>query len=132
MSLEHDALPEREAIHQETDIEVLRDWHENALDLFDSLKSQIAAFNMFEYHDDEDYDWATRAQSKVGYAGTTLRRIERRIVEIGLDLPITVDRKERQRIRSLENLVGFLQRLCERNNIEHGTSPVTYSKGDAA
>jgi hypothetical protein len=132
MSLEHDSLPEREDIHQENSIKTLCEWHENALDLLDSLKAQIAAYNLFEDHDDEDYGWAARAQSKVGYAGTTLRRVERRMIELGLDLPLTVDKKERQRIRFLEGLVGFLQRLCESNGVVHGTDPVVYTKADKA
>jgi hypothetical protein len=132
MSLDQDTLPERGAIHQETSVKVLCDWHEDALDLLDSLKSQIAAYNMFDDHDDDDYDWAARAQSKVGYAGTTLRRVERRMIELGLDLPLTVDKKERQRIRFLEGLVGFLQRLCESNGVVHGTDPVVYTKADKA
>ena len=129
MSLEHDAMPEREKIEQETNTKTLMDWHDNAIDLLDSLKAQVAAHNLFEGYDDEDDDgWAFRAKTKAGYVGTALRRIERRMVEVGLDLPLTVGRKERERMHYLEGIVGFLQRLCDRNEIEHGTPPIVRTK----
>jgi hypothetical protein len=130
MSSEYEAFPERKEIEQETSAEVLCEWYNEASDLLDNIKAQIAAHNLFVYHDEESCEWASRARSKAGYAGTALRRIERRMIKIGLELPLNVDRKERQRIRFLEGLVGFLQRLCERNDIEHGTDPVVYSKGE--
>lgn len=131
MSLDHDTMPEREKIQQETDAKVLMEWHDNAIDLLDSLKSQVAAHNLFEDYEDEDDDaWAFRAKTKAGYVGTALRRIERRMVEVGLDLPLTVGRKERQRMRYLEGLISFLQRLCDKNGIEHGTTPIVRTKSE--
>lgn len=130
MSLEHEALPDRGEIQQETDAEVLSDWHENAIDLLDNIKSQIAAYNLFEEHNEDSDSWAIRTQAKAGYVGTALRRIERRMVEIGLELPLTVGRKERDRIRFLEGLANFLQRLCDRNEIDHGTERISRPKDD--
>ena len=128
MSLEHDAMPERSEIEQETSTKVLVDWHDNAIDLLDSLKAQIAAHILFGVYDDDDEAWAFRAKTKAGYVGTALRRIERRMVQIGLELPLTVGRKERERMHYLEGVVGFLQRLCDRNEIEHGTPPIVRTK----
>jgi hypothetical protein len=128
VSLEHDAMPERSEIEQETSTKVLVDWHDNAIDLLDSLKAQIAAHILFGVYDDDDEAWAFRAKTKAGYVGTALRRIERRMVQIGLELPLTVGRKERERMHYLEGVVGFLQRLCDRNEIEHGTPPIVRTK----
>lgn len=128
MSLEHDAMPERSEIEQETSTKVLVDWHDNAIDLLDSLKAQIAAHILFGVYDDDDEAWAFRAKTKAGYVGTALRRIERRMVQIGLELPLTVGRKERERMHYLEGVVGFLQRLCDRNEIEHGTPAIVRTK----
>jgi hypothetical protein len=128
MSLEHDAMPERSEIEQETSTKVLVDWHDNAIDLLDSLKAQIAAHILFGVYDDDDEAWAFRAKTKAGYVGTALRRIERRMVQVGLELPLTVGRKERERMHYLEGVVGFLQRLCDRNEIEHGTPPIVRTK----
>ena len=124
MTTEQDSLPDRFDIRRETSIKTLCDWHEDALDLFDKIKSQIVVHNLIEDHDDEDYDWASRAKLKAAYAGTALRRIERRMIEMGLDLPLTVDRHERHRIRFLEGLANYLQRLCDDNGIEHGSAPI--------
>jgi len=132
MNIEHDTMPDREEIQQETSAKVLLDWHENAVDLYDNLKAQVAAHNLFDDHSSDDVDWAIRAKSKAGFVGVSLRRIERRMVEIGLELPLTMDRKERQRIRHLEGIAGFLQRLCDKNGIEHNTAPVVRTKSEEA
>jgi hypothetical protein len=121
-------MPERSEIEQETSTKVLVDWHDNAIDLLDSLKAQIAAHILFGVYDDDDEAWAFRAKTKAGYVGTALRRIERRMVQVGLELPLTVGRKERERMHYLEGVVGFLQRLCDRNEIEHGTPPIVRTK----
>jgi len=130
MNIEHDTMPDREEIQQETSAKVLLDWHENAVDLYDNLKAQVAAHNLFDDHSSDDVDWAIRAKSKAGFVGASLRRIERRMVEIGLELPLTMDRKERQRIRHLEGVASFLQRLCDKNGIEHNTAPVVRTKSE--
>ena len=122
MSFDTDNLPSREAIQQQTNAETLNAWHEEAIDLMDTVKAQLEAHNLIDQHEDEDYDWAMRAKGKAGYVGTALRRIERRMVQIGVPLPLTVDRKERDQIRHLSNLVSYLQRICDKNGIEHDTA----------
>jgi hypothetical protein len=122
MSFDLDNLPKREEIQTQTDLVTLNEWHEEAIDLLDTLKAQLAAYNLLDQHDDEDYEWAIRVKGKAGYAGTALRRIERRMVQLDAPLPLTVDRKERELINHLNGIVGFLQRLCEKNDIEHGTA----------
>jgi hypothetical protein len=131
MTIEQDSLPDRFAIRRETRIKILCDWHEDALDLFDKIKAQISVHNLIEDHDEESYEWADRAKLKAAYAGTALRRIERRMIELGLDLPLTVDRHERNRIRFLEGLANFLQRLCDDHGIEHGSTPIRIKKNEA-
>jgi hypothetical protein len=130
MSLDQDTLPERYEIEDETDHDTLRQWHTDAVDLFERIKAQIAAHNLFDDHDDDEIEWAHRAKHKAGYAGTALRRIERRMVAVGLELPLTVQRKERQRIVFLEGLADFLQRTCDEAGIEHGTAPIVRTKGE--
>ena len=130
MSLDYEALPERGEIQQETNPEVLTEWHENILDLLDNIKSQVAAYNLFDFHDEDEDSWAIRTRANAGYVGTALRQIERRMVEVGLELPLTVGRKERDRIRFLQGLVNFLQRLCDRNEIDHGTDRVSRPKDE--
>lgn len=124
MSIDQDTLPERADIERERDPKVLKGWHTDALDLFEKIKAQIDAHNLFGDHDDDEYAWASRARMKAGYAGTALRRIERRMLDLDLELPLTVDRRERHRIRYLENLAVKLQRICDEAGIKHNTKPI--------
>ena len=119
MTTEREYLPERDEVAKETNVLTLTLWHEDAVDMLDRLKSQLTAHNMIDDHSEEDYSWANRVKLKAGYAGTALRRIERRLVTLGLPLPLTVDRKERERIKYLEERVGFLKTLCH----SHGINP---------
>jgi hypothetical protein len=133
MSLYRDILPEREEIHEETNTETLLYWHEDATDMFEMLKERLAAYNMATDRTDDERNWAIRAKGKIAYAGTVVRRIERRMLELSMDLPMTVSRKERQReerdrIEYLEGLAILLQRLCRENGIEHGTDPIKRTK----
>lgn len=116
MTTDREYLPERDEIAKETNVLTLSLWHDDAVDMLDRLKAQLTAHNMIDDHSDEDYSWANRVKLKAGYAGTALRRIERRLILLGLPLPLTVDRKERERIRYLEERIGFLKTLC----ISHG------------
>jgi hypothetical protein len=88
MSFDLDNLPKREEIQTQTDLVTLNEWHEEAIDLLDTLKAQLAAYNLLDQHDDEDYEWAIRVKGKAGYAGTALRRIERRMVQLDAPLPL--------------------------------------------
>ena len=119
MTTDREYLPERDEVAKETNVLTLSLWHEDAVDMLDRLKSQLTAHNMIDDHSEEDYSWANRVKLKAGYAGTALRRIERRLITLGLPLPITVDRKERERIKYLEDRVGFLKTLC----IDNGINP---------
>ena len=125
MSEDPDNLPSREEIQQEKDIATLCEWHEDTLDLFDTLKAQLAAYNLITEYEDDEYAWAMRAKTKAGYAGVTLRRIERRMIQLNLPLPLTVDRDERDRIRHLQGVIRFLRKLCDSHGIDHGGAPTT-------
>jgi hypothetical protein len=125
MSEDPDSLPSREEIHRETSTATLFEWHEDTLDLFDILKAQLAAYNMITDHEDEEYAWAMRAKTKAGYAGVTIRRIERRMIQLNIPLPLTVDREERDRIRHLQGVVRFLRKLCDSRGIDHAGAPTT-------
>lgn len=119
MTTDREYLPERDEVAKETNVLTLSLWHDDAVDMLDRLKSQLTAHNMIDDHSDEDYSWANRVKLKAGYAGTALRRIERRLITLGLPLPLTVDRAERERIKYLEDRVGFLKTLC----IDNGINP---------
>lgn len=125
MAFDPDDMPSREDIQQTTDVATLCEWHEDALDLFDRLKAQLAAHNMIDEYEDEDYAWAMRVKTKAGYAGSTLRRIERRMIQLNVPLPLTVDRDERDRIRYLQGVIRFLRKLCESHGIDHSGAPTT-------
>ena len=108
---EYADTPERSEIAEETDTEQLLDWHEDALDLLDTLKAQLSAWKVAGCVDPAP-GWSMRAQSKAGYAATTLKRIERRMIALGMDLPLTVEREEREQIRHLTMTVKKLRYEC--------------------
>ena len=114
----NDPLPERDEIADETDMEVLLEWHAESVDLLDSLKSQLTAAKLVGNINPDYEAWAFRAGAKAGYAGTTLRRIERRIVTLGGELPLTVDREERDTIGRLKRRVSILEYLLRKNGID--------------
>jgi len=115
--MEHIELPEHTEIADTSDFATLMHWHEEAAELFDNIKAQLHAYTLTGNITDDDEDWAIRARSKVGYAGATLRRIERRIVALGGDLPLTVDREERELIGKLKHRVRLLEYLLRSNGI---------------
>ena len=120
-----DTMPTREEIHGENDVATLRDWHEDVLDLYDRLKAQLNAHNLVHDCEDEEYAWAMRVKTKAGHAGAALRRIERRMIQLNIPLPLTVDREERDRIRHLQGVIRFLRKLCDSHGIDHGGAPTT-------
>ena len=130
MNEDPDHLPSREQIRWEMSPAKLSEWHEETLDLFDILKSQLDAYNLIKEYEDEEYAWAMRARTKAGYAGVTLRRVERRMIELNMPLPLTVDREERDRIRHLQGVVRFLRKLCDTRGIDHGGAPTTRKAHD--
>ena len=113
-------LPEREDITTTSDLATLMHWYEETLDVFDSVKSQLHAFTITGSITDDDDEWAIRARSKVGYAKSTLRRIERRIISLGGPLPLTVEREERELINTLRHRVRVLEAILRANGISEG------------
>lgn len=111
-------LPQREEIDSVDNLELLMEWHEDVLDLFDSIKAQLQAYKMTGRDDEEHESWTIRAGAKAAYAGTTLRRIERRIVRLGGPLPLTVDREEREQIGKLKYRIRALEHLLNKNGID--------------
>jgi hypothetical protein len=110
-------LPEREEIAATNDLATLMYWHEEAADVFDSVKAQIHAYVIAGSIMDGDEEWVVRARTKAGYAGATLRRIERRIVSLGAPLPLNVDRVEREQIGTLKHRVRVLEYLLRKYGI---------------
>lgn len=111
-------LPLRADIGEESDPATLAEWHEDAIDMVDALKSQLSAHK--EAGASDPYEgWRNRVQTKLGYAATTVRRIERRMVTLGYELPLTVAREERERIVSLLYAVRRLRGLCDDAGIDH-------------
>lgn len=125
MSSDLDIVLTREDIFEENDIVTLCDWHEDVLDLYDRLKAQLNAHNLVNDCEDAEYAWAMRVKTKAGHAGAALRRIERRMIQLNIPLPLTVDREERDRIRHLQGVVRFLRKLCDSHGIDHGGAPTT-------
>ena len=116
-------LPEREEIATTSDLATLMYWHEEAADVFDSVKAQMHAYSIVGSVMDGDEEWAVRARAKAGYAGATLRRIERRIVSLGAPLPLNVDRAERELINTLRHRVRVLEAILRANGISEGEQP---------
>lgn len=104
-------LPSREEIEAERDPRVLYAWHDNAVDLFDNIKSQLEAWKLAGKVDASP-DWSARAQIKAGFAGSTIRRIERQMVRLNVELPLTVDFDDRQRIVRLLRTIKRLRQVC--------------------
>lgn len=113
----NDPLPTREEIEDERDIGLLYEWHEDVLDVLDHIKAQIAAWKLTGEVDPSP-DWALRVQSKAGFAGATLKRIERRLITLGAELPLTVEREEREMILKLRHAVKLLRHKCEEAGID--------------
>lgn len=113
----YDELPEREEIERERDLEELYAWHEDALDTLDNIKAQLAAWKMTGCIEPST-GWVMRVQTKAGHVGATLKRIERRIIRVGGELPLTVDREEREKIMRLQRVVKLLRHKCEEAGID--------------
>ena len=109
--MSNDPLPTREEIEDKRDIGLLYEWHEDVLDVLDHIKAQIAAWKLTGEVDPSP-DWALRVQSKAVLAGATIRRIERRLIALGADLPLTVEREEREMILKLRSTVRQLRQAC--------------------
>jgi len=110
-------LPERDQINGTTDLDTLMMWHEDAVEVFDSIKAQLSTFKITGPLNDEDALWAIRARTKANFAGATVRRVERQIVALGGPLPLTVDREERERLGKLGHRVRVLEHLLEKHGI---------------
>lgn len=116
--IEHnDELPTRDEIRAETDLRTLEEWHEEALDLLDSLKAQLHSAKIVGVLNADYEDWIHRTGAKAGYAGSTLRRIERRIVTLGGELPLTVEREERELITKLKRRVSSLEHFLRKQGL---------------
>lgn len=112
-------LPTRDEIEEEKDHEELMFWHEETLDLLDDLKSQLHAYRLAGA--EPSPGWSVRVQRKASTVGLTLRRIERRMISLNANLPLTVDREEREQIRRLSILVSKLRQECKQAgvNVDH-------------
>ena len=113
----HDELPTLDEIRKTDDLDTLADWHEDAVDLLDSLKAQLSAARLVGALNAEYEGWIHRTGAKAGYAGSTLRRIERRILALGGPLPLTVEREEREQIAKLKRRVSSLEHFLRKQGL---------------
>lgn len=113
-----DDIASYEEIMAEDDLALLLEWHECAMDVLDNIKARISAAAMAGASGSQHEDWVRRASSKAGFAGSAVRRIERRIVSLGGDLPLTVERSERERIGRLQARVRALEAFLRKNGFE--------------
>ena len=80
----------------------LNRWHVSFFDLFDDLQSRIEAYQLAGTAAEE---WVRRAAGKVAFAKMGTRWVERRLAELGFDLPCTRGGREREMIRELRREV---------------------------
>lgn len=63
----------------------LLEWHEELIDLWDSVRSHLEVRNGLTCTSN---DWLVRAADKAAAAKTNLRRVERQLLSCGFPLPI--------------------------------------------
>lgn len=91
-------------------------WHADAQDILDSIKAQVEMNDLLEI--DEGDNWAIRARDKATYARIGMKRIERRLLELGCDLPASSDSALAEQLRRVKGAVNRLHALCERNGVD--------------
>ncbi len=91
-------IPRRDEIEDNSDAAELREWHEECIDMADVILSQIESRRAAGT---ADPDWLIRVSDKLTFAKMATRRIERRLVELGREPPITRDTAENRRIGRL-------------------------------
>lgn len=77
----HDDLPSRDEILDTDDIELLREWLDDAEDIASSVKSQHEAHEKLGVLDKA---WARRAAGKLHFATVAGDRIRRRLKRLGV------------------------------------------------
>lgn len=88
----------------------LNEWHRLLFDLFDEIQSKIEAYQLAGTATD---DWVRRASGKVAFAKMAIRWTERRMAELGFDLPSTRGGREREMIRDLRRQLREAQAEIE-------------------
>lgn len=66
------------------DEDTLLEWHDDLIDLYDSLRSHLEVRGPLRVASD---DWMIRAADKASSVKTNLRRVERQLVNCGFELP---------------------------------------------
>lgn len=99
-------LPPRHEIALSEDAAALRQWHGQAYDLEDQVQAQIKSNQVAEIVNPE---WLKRAAGALAVAQMAMKRIERRLIELGEDPPLTRNGYERNEIRKLRGQVRALK-----------------------
>ena len=89
------------------DRQKMLEWHREAYDIADEIKCKMEAS---KYSQETDSSWLHRATGKLSVCLMVMRWVDRRLSELGLELPATVDRYERETIRQLREEVSTLRR----------------------
>lgn len=106
----------REAIFDCDHPDTLYAWHTDAQDILDSIKAQVEMNDLLEI--DEGDSWAIRARDKATYARIAMKRIERRLLDMGHDLPPSSDSALAEQLRRVKGTVARLHDLCTKNGID--------------
>jgi hypothetical protein len=115
-------LAERSEIASCSDALLLAVWHADAYDLHDDI---VARIEMHRLAGSEKRDWLHRAATKGAHAKVAMKRIERRMLELGLEPPLTRNGHERNIIRQLKDEIRALKQEIKDLRVEaEGPEPV--------
>ena len=92
----------------------LRAWHDGMTTAKDALTERIKAFRIAGTRDER---WFHGAGGKVAYQGIGIRRVERRMKELGFTLPGD-PHGHGKRISTLQETVNKLRKLLAQHGIE--------------
>jgi hypothetical protein len=79
---------------------LLNQIHSDLLDIYDDVRSAV---DNCRFAGTADEAWLRRAAGKMTWCQVAMKRIERRLLALGHEHPITRDGKEREIIRVLRN-----------------------------
>ena len=78
------------------DVTTLRDWLTGSLERQGDIEAQVEAALKCEHYDD---DWMERTRGALGFTGMGIRRLRRRLLELGYDAVANTPRSEVHALR---------------------------------
>ncbi len=113
-------IPKKEDILAGDGADQEDDWHSDAQDIIDGIKAQVEMNDLLDVGEDDD--WAIRARDKATYARVALKRVERRLIELGDDLPPYA--QQSTEVKALKGCIARLRGLLNKHGID--SSHITY------